>query len=73
MNDRITIDPQVCHGKPVIKGTRVPVVLVLGSLAGGMTYDEIEQNYDVTRDDILAALRFAEDVIEQGEYFPLTV
>jgi uncharacterized protein (DUF433 family) len=49
------------------------VVLVLGSLAGGMSYEEIEQNYDVTRDDILAALRFAEGIVGEGEYFALTV
>lgn len=44
MNDRINIDPAVCHGKPVIRGTRVPVAIVLGSLAGGMAYEEVQTN-----------------------------
>jgi uncharacterized protein (DUF433 family) len=57
--ERITIDKQVRFGKPVIKGTRVPVDLVIGKLAGGMTYDEVMSEYDLTRQDILAALDYA--------------
>ncbi len=56
---RITADENVRFGKPVIKGTRVPVDLILGKLAGGMTYEEIMTEYDLTRDDILAALDYA--------------
>ncbi|HJY84261.1 MAG TPA: DUF433 domain-containing protein [Candidatus Binatia bacterium] len=41
MNDRIVIDPTIQHGKPVIRGTRVPVVRILGGLAGGMSIDEV--------------------------------
>ena len=37
-NDRIVIDPKICHGKPVIRGTRTPVAIVVGSLAGGMSF-----------------------------------
>jgi uncharacterized protein (DUF433 family) len=59
MNDRIVIDPGICHGKPVIRGTRMPVALVVGSLAGGMGFEEVEREYDLTRDGILAALKFA--------------
>jgi uncharacterized protein (DUF433 family) len=40
-HDRIVIDAEVCHDKPVIRGTRVPVTLVVGSLAGGMSFDEV--------------------------------
>ena len=57
--ERITIDPNVMHGKPVIKGTRVPVDVVLGSLIGGMTYEEIENEYGIQRNDILAAIEYA--------------
>ena len=39
--DRIIIDPEIRHGKPVIKGTRVPIDIILGSLAGGMEIDEV--------------------------------
>ena len=43
----------------MIKGTRVPVDLILGKLAGGMTYDEVMAEYDLAREDILAALEYA--------------
>ncbi|MBI5740114.1 MAG: DUF433 domain-containing protein [Nitrospirae bacterium] len=56
---RITIDEKVRFGKPVIKGTRVPVDLVLGKLAAGMTYEEVMAEYDLAREDILAALDYA--------------
>jgi len=56
---RIIIDEKVRFGKPVIKGTRVPVDLILGKLAGGMTYEQVMTEYDLTRDDILAVLDYA--------------
>jgi len=56
---RITIDEKVRFGKPVIKGTRVPVDLVLGKLAGGMTYEKVMTEYDLTREAILAVLDYA--------------
>ncbi|HHT9120132.1 MAG TPA: DUF433 domain-containing protein [Candidatus Hypogeohydataceae bacterium YC41] len=42
---RISVDEKVCFGKPVIKGTRIPVDLILGKLAGGMSYEEIIKEY----------------------------
>ena len=57
--DGITIDEKVRFGKPVIKGTRVPVDLVIGKLAGGMTYEEVMAEYDLNKQDILAALDYA--------------
>lgn len=62
-NDRIVIDPAVCHGKPVIRGTRMPVSFVIGSLAGGMSFEEIEREYALTRDDIRAALKFGDKLV----------
>jgi uncharacterized protein (DUF433 family) len=56
---RITVDEKVRFGRPVIRGTRVPVDLILGKLAGGMTYEEVMVEYDLTREDILAALNYA--------------
>ena len=58
--NRIQIDPAVCHGKPFIQGTRVPVSIVVGSLAAGMTIEEVQREYDLTREDIQAALAFTE-------------
>ena len=60
--DRIVLDPNVCHGKPVIRGTRVPVTVVVGSLAGGMTFEEIQREYDLTPEDIRAALKFVSEL-----------
>jgi uncharacterized protein (DUF433 family) len=57
--ERITIDDKVRFGKPVIKGTRVPVDLIIGKLAGGMTYEEVMAEYDLTKQDVLAALDYA--------------
>lgn len=71
MNDRIVIDPRICHGKPVIRGTRMPVSLVVGSLAGGMSFEEVEREYGLTRDDIRAALKFAGELVEQEQHHPL--
>lgn len=71
MNDRIVIDPKVCHGKPVIRGTRTPVALIVGSLAGGMGFDEVASEYGLTVDDIRAALKFAGELVEQEQYHPL--
>ena len=64
---RITIDEKVRFGKPVIKGTRVPVDLILGKLAGGMTYEEIMAEYEITREDILAVLDYAAKTISCEE------
>ena len=60
MNDRITIQPDICHGKPCIRGLRYPVENVLEWLAGGMSIDDILADYeDLEREDILAVLDFA--------------
>jgi uncharacterized protein (DUF433 family) len=67
----IVIDPDIGHGKPVIRGTRVPVTVVIGSLASGMTFEEIEYEYDLTVDDIRAALKFVGELAEQESFHPL--
>jgi len=69
--NRIVLDPAVSHGKPVIRGTRVPVTVLVGSLAGGMTFEEVQREYDVTADDIRAALRFVGELAEQESFHPL--
>jgi uncharacterized protein (DUF433 family) len=71
MSDRISIDPAVQHGKPVIRGTRVPVARILGSLAGGMTQDQIVEEYGVTTDDIAAALEFATALVDEEQFHSL--
>ena len=64
---RIRVDERVRFGRPVITGTRIPVDLVLGKLAGGMTYDEIVREYDLTVEDILACLDYAAKAISGEE------
>ena len=71
MNDRISIDPAVQHGKPVIRGTRIPIARILGGLAGGMAKDEIMREYQVTEEDIQSALQYASELIEKEEHYPL--
>jgi len=71
MNDRIVIDPAIQHGKPVIRGTRVPVVRILGGLAGGMSIEELTKEYGITEEDVRAALAYASEVIDQEEHHPL--
>jgi len=60
---RIVIDPEVRHGKPVIKNTRVPVDIILGSLAGGMKLEEVAEEYGIKREDVLAAIEYATKIV----------
>ncbi|MGH9944175.1 MAG: DUF433 domain-containing protein [Pyrinomonadaceae bacterium] len=58
--ERITIDPNICHGKPCIRGLRYPVEMILELLSSGMTPEEILSDYeDLEQQDILATLSFA--------------
>jgi uncharacterized protein (DUF433 family) len=60
MTDRISVSPEICHGKPVVKGTRVLVANILGSLGAGESIEEVLEDYPgLTREDVLAALQFA--------------
>lgn len=60
---RIVLDPRIQEGRPVIKGTRVPVDVVLGHLAAGETYEQVAQAYDLQVDDILAVLKYAAEIV----------
>lgn len=55
----ITIDPAVVHGRPLVAGTRVPVEVVVGELAGGSSFEEIMQDYHLTNEQTRAALAYA--------------
>lgn len=69
---RIAIDPDIHHGVPVIRGTRVPVSVVVGSLAGGMSEEEVIQEYQLTKQDVEAALAYAADLVAKTEVVLLT-
>ena len=64
---RIIVDPKIAFGKPVIEGTRVPVEIVIGKLGGGMTVEEVMDDYVLAREDVLAALSYAASVLESEQ------
>jgi len=71
--DRIMADPEIHHGDPCIKGTRVPVAMIVGSLADGMTFAEIRDAYpQLTDEDIYATLAYAAEVLRQEIVYPLS-
>jgi uncharacterized protein (DUF433 family) len=66
--DRIEVNPDICGGKPVIRGTRIMVRNILGMIAGGYGIDKILESYpDLTRDDVNAALEYAAQVIDEDQ------
>jgi uncharacterized protein (DUF433 family) len=68
MHAKIEINPKICHGKPVVRGTRVLVANILGALAGGDSIEEVLEDYPtINRDDVLAALGFAGELSQFQE------
>lgn len=71
--DRVSIDPDIRHGEPCIRGTRVPIAVILGSLADGLSGEEIQQAYpQVTPEDIRAALAYAAEALHFEILAPLS-
>ena len=64
MTKGVSIDPAVCHGKPVIEGSRVLVSVVLGALAGGDSKEMVAEDYGITSEQISSALQFASDMAD---------
>jgi len=72
--DRITLEPEICHGKPTIRGLRYPVELILQLLGSGMSIEEILEDYeDLEREDILASLMYASKLTEVKSIYKLDV
>lgn len=70
--DRIVVDPDILVGKPVIKGTRISVDLILDRLADGWTMEQITASYPrVAREDVLAALAFVAEVFREEDYIAI--
>ncbi len=63
----IVVDPGIKGGRPVIQGTRIPVDLVLGQLGGGMTIEQVMDEYDLKRNNILEALKYAAQLVSAEE------
>lgn len=64
---RVIADPKICGGKPCIRGTRIPIAIILASLAEGMTAQEVIDHYPhLSPEDIRAALAYAAELSEEG-------
>jgi len=70
--DRIIVEPGVHHGEPCIKGTRVPVSIIVGSMADGQTVEEVIEAYpQLSPEDVRAALAYAADLVRTDIILPL--
>ncbi len=67
--EQIVIAPDMHHGEPCIKGTRIPIAVIIGSLADGMTSEEIQEAYpQLVSDDIRATLAYAAEILHQEAF-----
>ena len=67
--DRIVVDPEILVGKPVIKGTRISVELVMDRLSDGWTMEDVLSAYPhITREDVLAALSFVTEIFKEEDF-----
>ncbi|MEQ1792596.1 MAG: DUF433 domain-containing protein [Nitrospira sp.] len=70
--ESISIDPQVCSGKPCIRGTQIMVTNILGLIAGGYSNEQILQTYpELTREDLAAALDYVSQVVDEDKVIPV--
>ena len=68
---RITLDAEICHGKPCIRGMRWPVEVILDMLGAGMTTEEIIQDHpDLEKEDIIACISYAGSVVSNSRIIP---
>jgi uncharacterized protein (DUF433 family) len=69
--ERIEVNPAICSGKPVIRGTRILVRNILGMIAGGYTIDRVLESYpELAREDVNAALEYAARVVDEEQVIP---
>lgn len=66
--DQVEINPNIKGGKPVIKGTRVPVEVVVGAMAGGASWEEITEAYAITLEQVRACLAFAAEILREEQF-----
>lgn len=71
--ERVIVDPDIHHGDPCIKGTRIPVSIIVGSVADKMRLEEVRAAYpQLSVEDIRAALAYAADVLRREVIFPIS-
>ena len=69
---RITVDPNILAGKPIIKGTRISVELILDFLANGWSVEAILENYpQLKKEDVTAVLKYATEILKEERVYPL--
>jgi uncharacterized protein (DUF433 family) len=68
LGERLERSPDVLGGQPVVRGTRVPVRALVGSLAGGMTIEQVCDSYRVALEDVRAALSYAVQLLDEDRY-----
>jgi len=66
--DQIEINLSIKGGKPVVKGTRVPVEMVVGAMAGGASWEEVTEAYAVTIEQVQACLAFATEILREEQF-----
>jgi uncharacterized protein (DUF433 family) len=72
VTERIELNPRVCNGKPVIRGTRIPVAVILEQIAEGESWENLLAGYpELTKEDIQAALLYARASIEHADIRPV--
>ncbi|NJD54682.1 MAG: DUF433 domain-containing protein [Candidatus Methanoperedens sp.] len=72
MEERIVVNPKIMVGKPIIRGTRIPVDAILRRLADGMSIEDILEEYpNLNEEDIRAALRYVSDMVAGEEIIPI--
>ena len=72
--DRMELNPRICNGKPIIKGTRIPISVILELIAEGKSWQAILDGYpELTRDDIYAALHYAKVALDHSELEEINV
>lgn len=70
--ERITLDAEICHGKPCVRGMRWPVEVILDMLSGGMSFDEILADHpELTREDLLSCIAYASAAIGNSRLLPV--
>ncbi len=71
LQNRISINPKICHGQPCVKGARIMVTNILAALAEGLSFDEIITEFpEIVREDILTCIDFANDVLNEKTWLP---
>jgi uncharacterized protein (DUF433 family) len=68
ISEGVTADSDIMHGKPVLQGTRIPVEVVLNTLADGVSIEEVCEEFDLEKDQVFAAVGYAAERVSDEEY-----